>query len=77
VGVGGRGSMMGMIMAMEVEIVVGKAVAKGRRESLVRMLTSANRSTRARKTDERWVDVSSKQRYASTHEQLPSMPRKG
>jgi hypothetical protein len=50
---GGKGSMMGMIMAMEMGTVVGTEVAREKRGSLARTLTSVSQSIRVRKTDER------------------------
>jgi hypothetical protein len=63
---GGKGSMMGMIMATEMETVVRTAVARAKRGSLVQTLTSANRSIRARRVDERCLDGCWKYYYAST-----------
>jgi hypothetical protein len=55
VGGGAKGSMRGMSMdmVMEMEIAVGRAMAKGRRGNLARMLMSASRSIRVRTLDER------------------------
>lgn len=52
--VGAKASTMDTSMVKEMEIAMGKTMAKARRENLAQTLMSDNRSPRAKEMDETW-----------------------